>query len=119
MKSVYNLELSSENLPQFVLGTISKLLVLFHAQQMRTLVDVLYTWCPLKSSLFTQYSFNVASLTTRKEHCELSVRITLYYLGRDCIALHCIVLCCISYCMKFVNNRAAQSYIKEVSVEEV
>ena len=66
LKSVYNQELSSENLPQFVLGTISKLLVLFHPQQTRTLVDVLYTWCPLKSSPFIQYSINVASLMTRK-----------------------------------------------------
>ena len=100
-------------------GTISKLLILFHAQQTRTLVDVFYKWCPLKSSPFIQYSINVASLMTRKEHCELSVRITLYHLGRDCIALHCIVLCCISYSMKFVTKRAAQSFIKEVSVEEV
>ena len=119
MKSVYNQELSSENLPQFVLGTISKLFVLFHAQQMRTHVDVLYTWCPLKSSLFIQHSINVTSLTTSKKHSELSVCITLYYLeGLYCFALHCSVLYILLYEVCHQQS-CSKLYFKEVFAEEV
>ena len=42
LKSVYNQELSFENLPQFVLGTISKLFVLFVSSQRYVNHDFLY-----------------------------------------------------------------------------